>query len=88
MTTEQLEQRLQNIESKVSQIVGRLDSADGPNPKSKWWEKTPPLSEEVQEAWNEADAYGRYYRKNGKRRSAELETGRSDSRTRPGMDRY
>ena len=66
MTTEQLEQRLQIIESKVSQIVGRLDSVYGPNPKSKWWEKISPLSEEVQEAWNEADAYGRYYRKTGK----------------------
>ena len=57
MTTEQLEQRLQNIESKVSQIVGRLDSADGHNPKSKWWEKIPPLSEEVQEAWDEMQPY-------------------------------
>ena len=65
MTTEQLEQRLQNIESKVSQIVGRLDSADGHNPKSKWWEKIRPLSDEARLAWEESAPYRQYIRQTG-----------------------
>lgn len=66
MTTEQIEQRLQNIESKVSQLAGRFDSVYGSDPKAKWWEKIRPFSDELRETWEEAAAYGRYYRKTGK----------------------
>ena len=43
MTTEQMEQRLAAIESRLTGIDEKLDRlVAGPNPKSRWWDSLPP----------------------------------------------
>ena len=66
MSTEQLEQRLTAVEKALADVQQKVDAISSGTPTTKWWERigrqrTP----EEQTTFDEAMAYGRYYRKTG-----------------------
>jgi hypothetical protein len=67
MSAEQLEQRLAAIERTLADVVQRLDALKGSAPpQSGWVPMLPPMDSEEAKVFEEAMAYGRYYRKTGK----------------------
>ena len=66
MTTEQLEQRVAALERAMSDVRQKVDLlVGGPDPKSRWWERLPPLPEELRETFDAMTAYGQYFRRTG-----------------------
>lgn len=62
MTERTLEERVEALERALAELQARL-----PAPKKNWWEgigRT--MTPEDREAFEEAAAYGRYYRKTGR----------------------
>jgi len=67
MSNEQLEQRLAAVEKAVAEMQQKIDALTKVAPPGNWWaqigrERTP----EEQQAFEDAMAYGRYYRITGK----------------------
>lgn len=70
MSLEQMEARLAAVERELADMKRQLSGVGQPvvpNPHStKWWERIKPIPEHLLPAFDEAMAYGRYWRKTGK----------------------
>lgn len=60
MSTEPtIEQRLAALEAAVKEIQDRLGQ---PPSAERWWEKIPPITDDLREAFHQMVEYGRAYR--------------------------
>ena len=67
MSNDALEQRIAALESAVIELRAKLESHLAACPHKRWWnEPRAPMTEEDRKAWEEMEAYGRYYRVTGK----------------------
>ena len=67
MSTEQLEQRLATVEKALAEMQRQLAALTNGVPRKPWWEQIGRVrTPEEQQAFEEAMAYGRYFRVTGK----------------------
>lgn len=65
MSLEQFEQRLAALERELAEVKHQL-GRPAPAAPARWWERIEPIPDHLLPAFDEALAYGRYWRKTGK----------------------
>ncbi len=67
MSTAELEQRLAAVEKTVAELRATIAAQSGVTPQAKWWEAIGhSMDGDDLKAFEDAQAYGRYFRRTGK----------------------